>query len=209
MMLASVVFPQPGGPRKYQLPNLSVAIARRSSECWDTICFCPINSSRLLARIRSAKGLAVSSLLLKSNKSIFSSVGKREKRSRRSPAPSVFVLSEQFLYFRSVFHPQLVSLIERIRKLFEGILAHVAKLGLQPEIDNLGVLLSSPRPCGNCPSGRSSPAACRRRWGIFPYIPFVPKRLSRRSYPRPFPLIERRAPAREFRRPRVAYCLFP
>lgn len=62
-----------GGPQKIQLPSLSVAMARRSRECSETICFCPINSSRLLARILSASGFAVSSLLLKSNKSINSS----------------------------------------------------------------------------------------------------------------------------------------
>ena len=56
MMLASVVFPQPGGPKKMLEVRLSASMARRSSLPGPTTCFCPINSSKVRGRIRSANG---------------------------------------------------------------------------------------------------------------------------------------------------------
>lgn len=53
---------------KIQLPNLSAAIALRSSEFGPTICFCPINSSKVSGLTRSYKGAIVLADML--NKSI-------------------------------------------------------------------------------------------------------------------------------------------
>ena len=54
--LASVVFPQPGGPKNMLLVSVSVSMARLKSLPLPTICSCPMNSSSVLGRILSASG---------------------------------------------------------------------------------------------------------------------------------------------------------
>ena len=55
--------------QKIQLPNLSEAMARRKRQPSATMCDCPINSFKLLARIRSASGFADASLPFRSKRS--------------------------------------------------------------------------------------------------------------------------------------------
>ena len=56
MMAASVVLPQPGGPKKMQLVSVSVMMARRSGRPGPTMCAWPMNSSSVRGRMRSASG---------------------------------------------------------------------------------------------------------------------------------------------------------
>lgn len=54
--LASVVFPQPGGPQNMMLPKLPLPIKFIKTEPGFVRCFCPINSLRACGRSLSASG---------------------------------------------------------------------------------------------------------------------------------------------------------
>ena len=79
IMWASVVLPQPGGPQKMQLPNLSARMLRRKREFSPTTCRCPINSFITCARIRSAKGAAPVFNVSKKNFAFFYYTTKRRR----------------------------------------------------------------------------------------------------------------------------------
>ena len=72
MMEARVVLPTPGGPKKMLEVRRSASMARRKRVPLPTICFCPMNSSRFLGRIRSASGRIFSSF--PANRSMFISL---------------------------------------------------------------------------------------------------------------------------------------
>ena len=64
MMRARVVLPEPGGPQKMREVSWSVSISRRSSFPSPRRCSCPMNSSTVRGRIRSARGASLSCRLV-------------------------------------------------------------------------------------------------------------------------------------------------